>query len=133
MMPFRVGETAHPVDVHVGRQINERRRHLGYNQSDLARALGLTFQQIQKYESGTNRISASKLWDTARFLRVDIAFFFQGLSGSETAGGENPSAAPTETRVTRDIARLSCRLSVRQQRNVLAILEDLATPPNADG
>ena len=51
----------HPVDRHVGRRVCEKRISLGYNQSDLGRALGLTFQQVQKYEKGTNRISASKL------------------------------------------------------------------------
>ncbi|MGH7018335.1 MAG: helix-turn-helix domain-containing protein, partial [Brevundimonas sp.] len=61
----------HPVDRHVGRRVCEKRVALGYNQSDLGRALGLTFQQIQKYEKGANRVSASKLWDIARFFKVD--------------------------------------------------------------
>jgi transcriptional regulator with XRE-family HTH domain len=54
-------ELPHPVDVHVGRRVCEKRLSFGYNQSDLGRALGLTFQQIHKYEKGANRISASKL------------------------------------------------------------------------
>ena len=62
----------HPVDRHVGRRVCEKRLALGYNQSDLGRALGLTFQQIQKYEKGANRVSASKLWDIARFFKVEI-------------------------------------------------------------
>ncbi len=61
----------HPVDRHVGRRVVEKRMALGHTQTDLAKALGLTFQQIQKYEKGANRISASKLWDMAR--RVQIA------------------------------------------------------------
>ena len=76
----------HPVDRHVGRRVCEKRLALGYNQSDLGRALGLTFQQIQKYEKGTNRVSASKLWDIARFFKVDIGYFFEGLTGSSAVG-----------------------------------------------
>ena len=64
----------HPVDRHVGRRVCEKRISLGYNQSDLGKALGLTFQQIQKYEKGANRVSASKLWDIARFFKVDIGY-----------------------------------------------------------
>lgn len=66
----------HPVDRHVGQAICARRLALGYNQSDLGRALGLTFQQIQKYEKGANRVSASKLHDTARFLGCEVGDFF---------------------------------------------------------
>ena len=76
----------HPVDRHVGRRVCEKRLALGYNQSDLGRALGLTFQQIQKYEKGANRISASKLWDIARFFKVDIGYFFEGLNGAQATG-----------------------------------------------
>ncbi len=67
-----IADGPHPVDRHVGRQVTDKRIELGYNQSDLGRALGLTFQQVQKYEKGANRISASKLWMVARFFKVDI-------------------------------------------------------------
>ncbi len=66
-----------------------RRRVLGVSQERLAEALGLTFQQVQKYERGANRISASKLYDIARFLSAPISYFFEGLSdpvGSEANG-----------------------------------------------
>ena len=64
-----------------------RRRFLGLNQSHLADALGLTFQQVQKYERGTNRVSASKLYDIARALHVSVSFFFEGLP-DQTESGE---------------------------------------------
>ncbi|MCA3717359.1 MAG: helix-turn-helix transcriptional regulator, partial [Brevundimonas sp.] len=83
----------HPVDRHVGRRVCEKRISLGYNQSDLGRALGLTFQQIQKYEKGTNRISASKLWDIARFFKVDVGFFFQGLGVAQPGMAEDAQPA----------------------------------------
>jgi transcriptional regulator with XRE-family HTH domain len=68
-----------PVDVHVGLQVRLRRKELKISQERLAEALGLTFQQVQKYERGTNRISASKLYEIARFLQVPIGWFFEGL------------------------------------------------------
>ena len=80
-------EGPHPVDRHVGRRVCEKRLALGYNQSDLGRALGLTFQQIQKYEKGANRISASRLYFTAKILGVPVQFFFEELPGVEEHGG----------------------------------------------
>ena len=65
-------------------------RSLGISQERLADAIGLTFQQVQKYERASNRVSASKLWDTARVLKTPISYFFEGLS--ETTGGDH--AAP---------------------------------------
>lgn len=78
----------HPVDKHVGEKVRLRRLALGLTQSDLAKTLGLTFQQVQKYEKGTNRVSASKLFETARGLHVPIAFFFEGLPETGAGGGD---------------------------------------------
>jgi len=119
----------HPVDRHVGRRVCEKRISLGYNQSDLGRALGLTFQQIQKYEKGANRISASKLWDIARFFKVDIGYFFQGL-GQGQPGMAEGEAAPFEhdfpsTRYTIEMARLAPQLSNRQQKLALDLLREM--------
>jgi transcriptional regulator with XRE-family HTH domain len=69
-----------PIDVHVGLQVRLRRKELKISQEKLAEALGLTFQQVQKYERGANRISASKLYEIAHSLRVPIGWFFEGLS-----------------------------------------------------
>src|SRR5437764_8249096 len=65
-----------PIDVYVGSQIRTRRQLLDMNQQALAQALGLTFQQVQKYESSANRVSASRLWEIAAVLNVPIAYFF---------------------------------------------------------
>lgn len=70
---------AHVVDVHVGKRIRQRRWLVGMTQQKLAAAVGIKFQQIQKYETGANRVSASRLWDIADALDVDVAFFFEGL------------------------------------------------------
>ncbi|WP_337996458.1 helix-turn-helix domain-containing protein [Oleispirillum naphthae] len=69
-----------PVDVHVGSRIRLRRTLLGMSQERLGDALGLTFQQVQKYERGTNRVGASRLWDLSRVLDVPISFFYEDMS-----------------------------------------------------
>ena len=84
--------TPNPIDVHVGLQVRLRRKELKISQEKLAEALGLTFQQVQKYERGSNRISASKLYEIARTLRVSIAWFFEGL-GDPMKGDDGDSAS----------------------------------------
>lgn len=69
-----------PVDIHVGGRIRQRRTLLGMSQEKLAEALDITFQQVQKYENGSNRVSASRLWHIAQKLGVDPALFFDGFS-----------------------------------------------------
>ena len=78
-----------PVDLHVGGRIRMRRRILGISQEKLADALGLTFQQVQKYERGANRVSASKLYEIARTLQAPITYFFEGLADPMAAGVED--------------------------------------------
>jgi transcriptional regulator with XRE-family HTH domain len=70
----------HPVDAHVGKRIRHRRWMVGMTQQQLADKVGIKFQQIQKYETGMNRVSASRLWDIADALGVSISFFFDGLA-----------------------------------------------------
>ncbi len=76
--------TPNPIDVHVGNRIRLRRSILGYSQEKLSQLLGLTFQQIQKYETGANRVGASRLWDIGNVLGVSMDFFFEDLD-KETA------------------------------------------------
>ncbi|MSO71556.1 MAG: XRE family transcriptional regulator [Alphaproteobacteria bacterium] len=73
-----------PIDVHVGRRLRQQREMRGMPQKELARRLGISFQQVQKYESGANRISASKLWEACGVLEVGPNYFFEGL---ERGGG----------------------------------------------
>lgn len=79
----------HPVDVHVGKRVRHRRWMVGMTQQQLGDIVGIKFQQIQKYETGMNRISASRLWDIAQALDVSISFFFEGL--------EDEAAPSTQT------------------------------------
>src|SRR5262245_8361890 len=73
-------KTPNPVDMHVGGRVRLRRMMLAISQEKLAKALGLSFQQVQKYEKGKNRIGASRLEQISRFLQVPVAFFFEGAS-----------------------------------------------------
>ena len=81
---------AHPVDQHVGQQMRHRRWMIGMTQQQLADAVGIRFQQIQKYETGANRVSASRLWDIAAAMDVSVGFFFEGLNTAE----DGPNAPP---------------------------------------
>ena len=91
----RQREGPHPVDVHVGGRIRMRRSLLGMSQSSLGEALGLTFQQIQKYERGANRVGSSRLFEISRILDVPVAFFFDEMS-SEISAAASQSAASQE-------------------------------------
>lgn len=78
----------HPVDVHVGKRVRHRRWLIGMTQQQLAEQVGIKFQQIQKYETGANRVSASRLWDIADALDVPVSFFFEGLEEASKQGEE---------------------------------------------
>jgi transcriptional regulator with XRE-family HTH domain len=84
-----------PIDIHVGSRVRLRRMMLGMSQEKLGEQLGITFQQIQKYEKGTNRIGASRLQHIARVLSVPVAFFFEDApetpTGDATGFAESPS------------------------------------------
>src|ERR1700680_1870830 len=92
-------KTPNPTDKYVGARIRMRRLMLGMSQTALAQGLGLTFQQIQKYEKGVNRIGASRLQQIAHILRVPVEFFFEGAPSfhPETDG---VGAAPSRTYVS---------------------------------
>jgi transcriptional regulator with XRE-family HTH domain len=82
-----------PIDQHVGLRIRLRRKELGVSQEKLAEAIGLTFQQVQKYERAANRVSASKLFEMAQALQTSISYFYEGLSDTAVAHS-GASAAP---------------------------------------
>jgi transcriptional regulator with XRE-family HTH domain len=76
-----------PIDIHVGSRIRLRRTMLGMSQEKLGESLGITFQQIQKYEKGTNRVGASRLQNIAQILNVPVSFFFEDAPGEGTGTG----------------------------------------------
>lgn len=91
-----VKKKPHPIDIHVGRRVKMRRMLIGMSQEKLGERLGLTFQQVQKYEKGANRIGASRLWDISCILEVPVRFFYEGLQPEpgQTAEGFAEEAQP---------------------------------------
>jgi transcriptional regulator with XRE-family HTH domain len=120
--------TPNPIDLHVGALVRKRRKDLGISQSDLANSVDLTFQQIQKYERGTNRISASKLHSIAEYLNVPVAYFFEGLPEHETEGED-----PTERTVGRflrttegqELAASFARLTSNKRKGVMSLVRSV--------
>lgn len=103
---------AHSVDIHVGKMLRQRREICGMPQKELARRLGISFQQVQKYESGANRVSASKLWDICCILETEPGYYFAGLvhgQAQNTAGmAEAPASAyQPETASSRQVIDLN--------------------------
>ena len=86
--------SANPIDEHVGSRMRVRRQVMGMSQEKLGDALGVTFQQVQKYERGTNRVSASRLWQLAQVFEVPVSFFYDGLgdAGRDGEFGEGEQA-----------------------------------------
>ena len=122
------GRTSHPIDLHVGAKIRMRRKLVGMSQETLAAALGITFQQIQKYERGANRISASKMVEAARALQVTPAHFFDGLNFEADAVDDD---APTPVELLggvaggMELARMFAALPRDDRRLVLELAERL--------
>ncbi len=87
----------HPVEVHVGSRVRLRRTLLGMNQTQLGEALGVTFQQLQKNESGFNRIGASRLWQISQVLDVPVSYFFEGLDEGAKAWTSEDMLVKRET------------------------------------
>ena len=123
-----------PIDRHVGSRVRMRRMMLSISQTKLGDALGLTFQQVQKYEKGTNRLSASKLQESANFLQVPVTFFFEGapsVPGAPQAKGASPSPAyVTDFLATRDgLALIKAFMRIKDtklKRGVVNLVEEIA-------
>ncbi len=122
---------AHPVDVHVGKRIRHRRWLVGMTQQQLAEHVGIKFQQIQKYETGANRVSASRLWDIADALDVPVSFFFEGIApeGSETEKADNVPADILGDKEALDLVRSYYAIPENQRRRLFElarVLSDVA-------
>jgi transcriptional regulator with XRE-family HTH domain len=93
-LPYTVAtkKAPNPIDKHVGSRVRMRRKMLAMSQTKLGDALGLTFQQVQKYEKGTDRIVASRLQQLSNVLQVPVAFFFEGAPNASAPHGSNRSA-----------------------------------------
>jgi len=118
------------IDLHLGRRLRRRRRLLGLTQQQLALAVGIRFQQIQKYECGANRISAARLWQLAEALETPVAYFYDGLAEAaareEDRGGEMFSR-----KETLDLIQAYYRLSERPRRRLLDLAKSLNNESDA--
>jgi transcriptional regulator with XRE-family HTH domain len=117
-----------PTDVHVGARVRLRRTLLGMSQEKLGDAIGLTFQQVQKYERGANRVGASRLFDLSRVLDVPVAFFFEDIApggdvmarpGGLAEPGEGYEADPMLKRETLELVRAYYKITDPQIRRRL--------------
>ena len=116
----------HPVDVHVGKRVRHRRWMVGMTQQQLATMVGIKFQQIQKYETGMNRVSASRLWDIAKALKVDVAYFFDGIDAAadDNAGAE--VADPMAEKEALDLVRCYYAIPEAQRRRLFDLARVLS-------
>jgi transcriptional regulator with XRE-family HTH domain len=129
-----------PVDKYVGSRVRMRRIMLGMSQEKLGEALGLTFQQVQKYEKGTNRVGASRIQQIAEILQIPVSFLFEGSpSGTMNADGsiEGPSpsyvsdflATSEGLALTRAFTRIS---DAKLRRSIVDLVEQIAAHESAD-
>lgn len=103
----------HPVDIYVGQRVRARRSELGITQTQTGDYMGLTFQQIQKYEKGSNRISASRLYGLSQLLRVTPQYFFDGY------GKDQQALSNREMRQAMSLSKWFSRIASPQLRNVI--------------
>ncbi|MDV6333232.1 helix-turn-helix transcriptional regulator [Asticcacaulis sp. 201] len=128
-------KTPDPVDIHVGSRIRMRRKFLKKSQENLAEAIGLTFQQVQKYERGANRVSASKLYEIAKTLQTPVAYFFEGYSEADTGIDEAFISSSAEQGVNSflmtsegiELAEAFPRIpGMKKRRRILELVRSLA-------
>lgn len=117
------------IDVHLGKRLRRRRRLLGLTQQQLACTVGVRFQQIQKYECGANRISASRLWQLSEALEVPVGYFYDGLSDAdrrELANQDsNEGGEMFARKETLDLIRAYYQLGERPRRRLLDLAKSL--------
>ena len=127
------------VDVHVGARVRLRRQILRMSQETLAKALGITFQQVQKYERGSNRVGASRLWKIAKTLDVPVNYFFEGLEDAPTGvalEADSPTATVYQFINSHDGVAFAKALSkidnMKTRRRILELVRTLADEPDPE-
>lgn len=119
----------HDVDIHVGGRVRLRRSALGLSQDQLGASVGLSFQQIQKYERGANRIGASRLFHISKVLKVPISYFFESIGefGLAEEGNSSYEADPVLKRETLELMRAYHQiLDPKQRKKILKLVQGLA-------
>lgn len=119
--------TPNPVDIHVGSRVRLRRILLGMSQDKLGRDLDLSFQQVQKYERGHNRIGSSRLYLMSQILNVPVSFFFDGMppevTGKAASGAETIDTAQMTSRETLELVRNYYKLEAGVRKSVFAMVK----------
>ena len=121
-----------PIDLYVGSRMRQRRRMLGMTQDTLAKAVSIRFQQVQKYESGANRVSASRLWALSKILDVPIAWFFDGIEERAylfESQSDAPAGAPIdvfENKETIALIRAFYTLTDEPRRRLLELAQAMS-------
>jgi len=115
-----------PIDIHVGQRLRLARELTGRTQAEIGKALGMSFQVVQKYEQGEIRVSASRLVQLARLLQRPVAFFFEGLATPEPGEGASPVADDTERELVRAFRRIGDR---EVQQRLLHLVRNMAAQP----
>jgi transcriptional regulator with XRE-family HTH domain len=127
----------HLVDIHVGARIRMRRKSMGLSQTQLADSVGITFQQLQKYERGANRVSASKLYGMAVTLQTSVAWFFEGMPPLDSVvDGDKRTMAVRRFMATEEgveLASLVPQLPLSQRLQILALAKTLSLDTNDNG
>jgi transcriptional regulator with XRE-family HTH domain len=116
------------IDVHIGRRLRARRRLLGLSQPQLAEAVGVKFQQIQKYECGEDRIAASRLWSLCAALKAPVDYFYEGLESrrGETSGEIIDFDGPRDRREALDLACTYQKMGEQPRRMLLDLARSLS-------
>jgi transcriptional regulator with XRE-family HTH domain len=125
----------HPIDLHVGKKLRQRRRLLGMTQQKLADAVAIRFQQIQKYESGANRVSASRLWSLAKALDVPVSYFYEGVEENvvssdverpKNGAGHSAPADAFQNKEAIDLVRAYYNLNEEPRRRLLDLAKAMS-------
>ncbi|MBY6142385.1 helix-turn-helix domain-containing protein [Leisingera daeponensis] len=116
-----------PIDQHVGNRIRHCRWMKGMSQQDLAARCNVKFQQVQKYETGVNRVSASRLWEIAEALEVEVSYFFEGLNVDGPTGSETDiSRSPLLEKEAVDLVRSYYGIPEKSRTQLLSLAKSLA-------
>ena len=141
---IHLSDDPEPVDIHVGGRVRMRRLFLGLSQEKLANAIGVSFQQLQKYERGTNRISASRLYALSKFLGVPVSWFFEDAPSERRSAGASASASrearnaavadPMGASETVKLVRAYYQISdPRVRKKILGVIRSVAEPRTTRG
>ena len=120
------------IDTHVGKRLRLRRTMMGLSQESIAKAVGITFQQVQKYEKGANAMNAGRLYEFAQFMQVPVAYFFEGLEQALQAAANSTGFAEESASFDHNVKKVSDRESLEMMKAFKRITEQSVRKRLAD-